>query len=994
MITPRATRLLRAPDLRALQQMLLGAIPRGWDARSTAVILPARSAASELRRRLEDAGLRNGGAAAVVLPDLLTRSDLYVRLHAWHADAPPLLNEFEREVLLRLAADDARSEGAVPPFALRPGLVAAILEFYDELRRHGRTLDAFDRTLTGRLEPGSDTDKGAARLLAQTRFLAAAFAAFERRVGDSGAIDEHALRALLLSSESPGPYRHVIVATPDHGADPRGLWPADFDLLARLAGVERIDVMATERGLEAGLYGRIHDALPGIEDVREPSGSRRPVLVTPEDAADDRTPAAFVYRDREEELSEAIRRIKVRPSSPVDSAASEPPPLDQYAIIFSRPLPYLYSARQAFASARMPYQATDALPLAAEPFAAAVDLIFAVCAEDASRTALVELLSAAQWAFNAPDAAPITRHAVAALDGALREAKYLGSWERLHQLADRLPELGAGAGRAAQRWRAAGAALLAAAAAGRELEAIRTATSASGQLQVLLDFIARHERAGGAAPDLQRHLRARAAILGALTSLKEAHARYDDRPVAVSELIATARRWMEGQTFSPRTGREGVLLVDDSAATFADVHSVRIVGLIEAEWPARASGNIFYPGSLLRDLGWPAETDRLAAARAAFHDLLFLGRGEVSLSTFMLEEDAVVAPSPFLDDVRASGLATVAEAPRSPVRVFDHEALSLEPLVSGAVSDSAAAWLTLRQSRTPQDDGRYHGTLGARETEVYAVSRIERYLECPFKYFAGHLLRLEEERGDESGLTPQERGQLLHEVFERFFARWSSSGAARISADNLADAVALFAEVAEGTLARLPEADRALERSYLLGSAAAPGLAERAFAFEVEHGVEVVERLLEHEFSGSFVFAGAQGPTAVQLRGKADRIDLLADGSLRIVDYKLGRAPKASRALQLPVYSVCAAQQLEGRHGRSWSVGRAGYVAFREKNPFVELGGRSGNLAAALAEGQQRLVETIARIEAGQFPPAPDEAWTCTRCGFPHVCRKDYVGDE
>jgi hypothetical protein len=30
---------------------------------------------------------------------------------------------------------------------------------------------------------------------------------------------------------------------------------------------------------------------------------------------------------------------------------------------------------------------------------------------------------------------------------------------------------------------------------------------------------------------------------------------------------------------------------------------------------------------------------------------------------------------------------------------------------------------------------------------------------------------------------------------------------------------------------------------------------------------------------------------------------------------------------------------------------------------------------------------------AGYYPD-PDEPWTCTRCGFPHVCRKDYVGDE
>jgi ATP-dependent helicase/nuclease subunit B len=274
------------------------------------------------------------------------------------------------------------------------------------------------------------------------------------------------------------------------------------------------------------------------------------------------------------------------------------------------------------------------------------------------------------------------------------------------------------------------------------------------------------------------------------------------------------------------------------------------------------------------------------------------------------------------------------------------------------------------------------------------VSSIERYLECPFKYFAQHVLKLDEERPDESGLTPQERGQFLHRVFEEFFERWQAAGRHAITAANLEDALRLFQEVAEAALATLAEGDRALERTFLLGSAAAPGLAERAFAFEIDHDVEVLERLLEHALEGSFTFAGPDGARDVNLRAKADRIDLLADGTLRIVDYKLGKAPKPARALQLPVYGACAEQQLEGRLGRSWKVARAGYVAFREKNAFVSLGGPSNNVARALAEGQARLLAAVGAIEAGRFPVQPDEPFLCTRCGFAMVCRKDYVGDE
>jgi CRISPR/Cas system-associated exonuclease Cas4 (RecB family) len=211
--------------------------------------------------------------------------------------------------------------------------------------------------------------------------------------------------------------------------------------------------------------------------------------------------------------------------------------------------------------------------------------------------------------------------------------------------------------------------------------------------------------------------------------------------------------------------------------------------------------------------------------------------------------------------------------------------------------------------------------------------------------------------------------------------------------ENVADAVVMFERVAEAHLSTLSESDRALERTHLLGSAAAPGLAERAFAFEIEQGGEVIERLLEHELVGQFVFTTAAGPRNVRLRAKADRIDLLTDGTLRVVDYKLGKAPKAARALQLPVYGVCAQQSLEGRHGRSWTLGRAGYVAFREKNAFVNLGS-SSTLAEAVSAGQERFLAALDAIERGEFPPRPDEPFICTRCGYASVCRKDYVGDE
>ena len=548
--------------------------------------------------------------------------------------------------------------------------------------------------------------------------------------------------------------------------------------------------------------------------------------------------------------------------------------------------------------------------------------------------------------------------------------------------------------RATSRTARASNALRAAALAATELRPMLDPVSASAQVSALLAFIAAHERLPAADQAWYGpHLRARAAVLAALESLREAHQRHDDAPIPLAELMNTVRRWIEAQTFSPRTGTSGLILLDAPAAAYADLDEVRLAGLVDSDWPDRSRRSIFYPPSLLAQLGWPTDTDRLAAARARFQDLLRLARVRVSVSTFTLEDDAIVPASAFLEEVESAGLPVEYLPPHDGARIFLHEALAEEPIAATALSGVPLEWLSVRASRSPGSGGMYHGAAGAREAGVYAVSSIERYLECPFKYFAAYVLRLPEERGDESGMTPQERGQFLHQVFEAFFAEWQSSGRRAITTGNVVDALALFERIAETQLETLPESDRALERTHLLGSAAAPGLAERAFAFEIEQGGEVVERLLEHELEGAFVFPTAAGPRTIRLRAKADRIDLMDDGSLRVVDYKLGKAPKPARALQLPVYGTCAEQSLDGRHGRSWWLGRAGYVAFREKNAFMALGG-SSSLAEAVQAGQERLLGAIDAIERGEFPPKPDEPFLCTRCGYASVCRKDYVGDE
>lgn len=948
--------------------------PGALSARRTAVLVPSRGAADELRRSLENAALAEG-PAAVLLPDLVTRAEFYQRLHAAGPGAPPLLSEPEREVLLRRAAREAAAAGVEPPFRLRAGLIVQMLDFYDELRRREQTLDDFERLATGRLAPSAEIDHGARRLLEQTRFLCAAFARFEEACAVTGATDEHRLREILLAGEGPPQrgYEHVIITLADQAADPRGLYATDFDLLTRLAGIRTIDVLATENRLASGFHERIHDLLPGIVEERFSVPNSPPALVAPETGEPDQR--WFVFRDREEELAELVRWLKHRAGSAHEEA--RPPALERFGVVFQRPLPYLYLARQVFTDGAVPYQALDALPLSAEPFAAMLDGVFSLLESEANRASIVELLASPHLSFSRE----LTRREIAALDARLRDAKYTGGWDTLAHL--RKVETA--------RTRASARALASAAEAADALRPVVTAATASIQIDTLLAFLRRYERLPeDDAAWVSRHLRARAAILGALEALRDAHARHDDQPLDVVELAGSARRWIEAQTFAPRTGRAGIRLLDAAAAPYSDLDEIRIVGLVERDWPEPARRSIFYPSSILASLGWPADAPRMAASRAGFHDLLRAPTARVSGSLFTLEDDAIVSGSALLEEFEVAALP-VERWPAPPAApAFLHERIEAGAAPAGT---TAAEWLRLRLSRTHASDPRFRGSTGAREARTYGISYLERYLECPFKYLAGQVLKLPEERDEEAGLTPLERGQFIHDVFERFFTAWQANGGGSITTANVAAALELFESVAEERLQSLPEVDRALERNHLLGSAAASGLAEKAFAFEMEQGGEVIERLLEHELEGEFTFAGPDGPRNIRIKAKADRIDLMADGTLRIIDYKSSKAPKSGKALQLPIYGVMAQQRLEGYRGRAWTVASAGYVAFKEKEAFVPLGGR-GPLETAIADGQARLIAAVEGIERGEFPVRPDEPYRCQWCGYAAVCRKDYVGDE
>src|SRR5205823_141839 len=110
------------------------------------------------------------------------------------------------------------------------------------------------------------------------------------------------------------------------------------------------------------------------------------------------------------------------------------------------------------------------------------------------------------------------------------------------------------------------------------------------------------------------------------------------------------------------TSDEGVMLLDDRAARYGDFDDVTVVGLVESDWPDPPARNIFYPSSVLKALGWTSEKDRRAGSDARFLDLIAAARSQTTLSTFTLDDEALVSRSLQLDEVPRARLSTVARA--------------------------------------------------------------------------------------------------------------------------------------------------------------------------------------------------------------------------------------------------------------------------------------------------------------------------------------------
>ncbi|MDQ3932176.1 MAG: PD-(D/E)XK nuclease family protein [Actinomycetota bacterium] len=349
--------------------------------------------------------------------------------------------------------------------------------------------------------------------------------------------------------------------------------------------------------------------------------------------------------------------------------------------------------------------------------------------------------------------------------------------------------------------------------------------------------------------------------------------------------------------------------------------------------------------------------------------------------------------------------ALAGDAQRTPL--VDH------PLVRG--DDRLRRGVDLVLGRRGERFTRYDGNLvsvrdhipsPAAADRAVSASQLEAWLDCPHRYLMQYLLKVAPIANPEELLeiTPTEKGTLVHAVLERWLCELLAGGVPAAGEAWPPEARRRLAEIAE-------QACRDAQERGVTGHPLLWRRERRRILHDLEQfvGRDDVRRRELHAtpIGAEMPFGMPRTPTdpvtidladgrRIRVRGKVDRVDATADGTVVVTDYKTGghrsdhRDLSAERPLgdgtklQLPIYALAVrASDPDAQRVRTeyWFVS--------SKGGFKRFG---YEVTARVLEALRHALRiVVGGIEEGRFPARPPEpGWQpWTQCRY---CDPDELG--
>lgn len=445
------------------------------------------------------------------------------------------------------------------------------------------------------------------------------------------------------------------------------------------------------------------------------------------------------------------------------------------------------------------------------------------------------------------------------------------------------------------------------------------------------------------------------------------------------EALRRLNRLALGTLFQPESPSVPVQVMGILESAGLDFDHLWVMGLDEGAWPLPARPNPFLPIRAQREAGIP-EADASSSCE---------------LDRRITEGWLRAAPEVVVSHPLARGEA---ESVASPLVA----AIPGPEGDAGTVPEAFPSWRdAIRAAPALERYGDERGPALANGAGSGGTAIFRDQAACPFRAFAARRLGAEALEAPQPGLSPADRGSLLHAVLAAAWKRIRDKGAL----DTLGDDE-LRAILDEAALAAL---DRLRRRR-------ADALHGRFAALERGRLVATALEWLAHERGrGDFAVVDTERKVSVSFGGvaanvKLDRLDRLASGGCAVIDYKTGDARVAAwlgarpDEPQLPMYALGSGEDVAAVAFARVKPGDCAFKGLsREENllPGVTLVTKDRSRLAAgyadwsqLREGWRRELEALGRaFAAGEAGVDPKHgAATCASCPARIACRVTTLG--
>ncbi|MFN0162975.1 MAG: PD-(D/E)XK nuclease family protein [Burkholderiales bacterium] len=422
--------------------------------------------------------------------------------------------------------------------------------------------------------------------------------------------------------------------------------------------------------------------------------------------------------------------------------------------------------------------------------------------------------------------------------------------------------------------------------------------------------------------------------------------------------FAEWRDWVAGAleeaTFRDAQVESSVIMTDLRSLAMRRFDGVVLIGADAVRLPGPPDAPLFLGAGLAAALGLPDAATRAAALRA---DLLHLlaANGAVAVTWRdgeRGEANPVAAPWALLDAAHRVACGT---------GLMRRHVLPV-PHIESVGTPSAAP-------RAPQ-------LLPA----VLSVSALQSLIDCPYRFFARHLLALDQPEAVREELEKRDYGQWVHETLNRFHARHallSGKDRASLEAELRAIADDVFADAIAFNHLSLGWKLRFASRipAYLDWQ-----LEWEAAGWRYRDGELRRERELP-----------LAGGGRVAVKGRLDRVDVMvsvADGAehVAILDYKTRRRSALTAALKVPGEDIQLSLY-------AWLYGHADaamYIGLDDDD--VKPVPKDGEPAAHAETEAARFGAALGAVAGGARLAAQGAERTCETCEMRGLCRRDYAG--